>query len=61
MSKYLIGSTIMINNKGWEIAEYRMGRGRKWIYILAHKRTDGSYDTMSLEENAIDQILNEIK
>jgi hypothetical protein len=61
MSKYLINTSILINNREWEVTEYRMGRGRKWIYILAHKRTDGSYDTMSLEENAIDQILNETK
>ena len=54
--KYSIDSTIMINNKEWRIAEYRMGRGREWIYTLSHESTDGSYTTMRLNEMAIDGI-----
>jgi len=61
MGKYLIGSTIMINNKEWEIAEYRMGRGRQWMYTLAHELPSGNFETMRLEEHAIDQIINGLK
>ena len=54
--KYPIDSTIVINNKEWRVAEYRMGRGREWIYTLSHESTDGSYTTMRLNEMAIDGI-----
>ena len=54
--KYNIGDTIVINNLEWRIAEYRMGRGRQWLYTLSHEETDGSYTTMSLNERAMDGI-----
>ena len=54
--KYKIDDMISINNTEWRIAEYRMGRGREWIYTLAHEATDGSYTTMSLNERAMDGI-----
>ena len=54
--KYKIDEMISINNKEWRIAEHRMGRGREWVYTLAHEATDGSYTTMSLNERAIDSI-----
>ena len=54
--KYKIDEMISINNKDWRIAEYRMGRGREWIYTLAHEDTDGSYTTMRVNERAIDGI-----
>ena len=56
--KYKIDEMILINNKDWRIAEYRMGRGREWIYTLSHEDVDGSYTTMSLNERAIDGILS---
>ena len=54
--KYSIDSTIIINNKEWRVAEYRMGRGREWKYTLSYEDTDGSYTTMSLNERAMDGI-----
>ena len=54
--KYSIDSTIMINNVEWRIAEYRMGRGREWVYTLSHEETDGTYVTMSLNERAMDGV-----
>ena len=54
--KYKLDDTIIINNKEWRIAEFRMGRGREWVYTLSHEDTDGSYTTMSLNERAIDGI-----
>ena len=56
--KYKIDEMILINNKDWRIAEYRMGRGREWKYTLSHEDTDGSFTTMSLNERAIDGILS---
>ena len=54
--KYKIDEMISINNKEWRIAEYRMGRGREWIYTLSYEDTDGSYTTMRVNERAIDGI-----
>ena len=54
--KYPLGSTIIINNIEWRIAEYRMGRGREWKYTLSYEDTDGSYTTMSLNERAMDGL-----
>ena len=55
--KYKIGDTISINNTDWVIAEHRMGRGREWVYTLAHEDTDGSFTVMRLNEMAIDGII----
>ena len=55
--KYPIDTIIMINNREWRIAEHRMGRGREWVYTLENERTDGSYDTMRLNEVAIGKIM----
>ena len=45
----------MINNRPWRIAEYRMGRG-EYLYTLANEMTDGSFETMRVNENAIDKL-----
>ena len=56
--KYQIDTIIMINNREWRVAEYRMGRGREWIYTMSNENTDGSYDTMRLNETAIGKIVS---
>ena len=56
--KYPIDTIVMINNREWRVAEYRMGRGREWVYTLANECTDGSYDTMRLNEMAIGKIIS---
>ena len=56
--KYPIDTTIMINNCEWRIAEYRLGRGREWGYTLSNENTDGSFDTMRLNESAIGKIIS---
>jgi len=57
--KYPVDTIVMINNREWKVAEYRMGRGREWVYTLANELTDGSFDTMRLNELAIGKILVE--
>ena len=54
--KYPVDTIVMINNHEWRVAEYRMGRGREWVYTLANEHTDGSFDTMRLNEVAIGKI-----
>ena len=55
--KYPIDTIVMINNCEWRVAEYRMGRGREWVYTLANELTDGSFETMRLNEVAIGKIM----
>ena len=55
--KYPVDTIVMINNREWRVAEYRMGRGREWVYTLANERTDGSFETMRLNEVAIGKIM----
>ena len=55
--KYPIDTIVMINNREWRVAEYRMGRGREWIYTMSNENTDGSYETMRLNETAIGKIM----
>ena len=55
--KYRGGETISINNIEWVIAEYRMSRGREYRYTLSYEHTDGSFETMSLNERAMDGLV----
>ena len=54
--KYPIDTVVMINNCEWRVAEFRMGRGREWVYTLSFEDTDGSFETMRLNETAIGKI-----
>ena len=54
--KYKIDDTVIINNTEWRIAEYRMGRGRQYTYTLSYEHTDGTFQTMSLNERAMDGL-----
>ena len=55
--KYPIDTIVMINNCEWRVAEYRLGRGREWVYTLSNEQVDGSFDTMRLNETAIEKIM----
>lgn len=57
--KYPVNTIVLINDREWRVAEYRMGRGREWVYTLSIELTDGSFDTMRLNESAIAKILVE--
>ena len=56
--KYPIDTIVKINNCDWRVAEYRLGRGREWVYTLANETTDGSFETMRLNELAIGKIIS---
>jgi len=56
--KYPIDTIIMINNCEWRVAEYRLGRGREWVYTLSNEHVDGSFDSMRLNETAIGKIIS---
>ena len=56
--KYPIDTIVTINNCDWRVAEYRLGRGREWVYTLSNEQVDGSFDTMRLNEIAIRKIMS---
>ena len=56
--KYPIDTIVKINNCEWRVAEYRLGRGREWVYTLSNEHVDGSFETMRLNEKAISKIVS---
>ena len=56
--RYPIDTIIMINNREWRITEYRLGRGREWVYTLSNEQVDGSFDTIRINETAIGKIIS---
>jgi len=56
--KYPVDTIIMINNCEWRVAEYRLGRGREWVYTLSNEQVDGSFETMRLNEIAVGKIIS---
>ena len=50
-----IGVIININNKPWRVAEKVLTR--EWKYTLSHEKIDGTYESMSLNESALEQIV----
>jgi hypothetical protein len=52
-----IGVIININNIQWRVADKRKIYGREWQYTLSHENVDGTYDSMSLNEDALKQII----
>ena len=56
--KYPIDTVVMINNSEWRVADYRLGRGREWVYTLSNEQVDGSFDTIRINETAIGKIIS---
>ena len=56
MSEY-IGSTENINNEEWRVSQKTFKYGREWQYTLSHEKVDGTYKSMNLNENALENIV----
>ena len=57
--KFPIDTIVKINDCNWKVAEYRLGRGREWVYTLyANSHVDGSSETIRLNETAIQKIMS---
>jgi 5-methylcytosine-specific restriction endonuclease McrBC GTP-binding regulatory subunit McrB len=52
-----IGHVININSKNWRVAQKTFRYGREWQYTLSHETVEGTYESMSLNENALEQII----
>jgi len=59
MSKELtyIGSIVNINNEEWRVAQKTLKYGREWQYTLSHENTDGTYNSINLNKNALENII----
>ena len=55
--KFPINTVIKINDCHWKVEEYRLGRGREWVYTLSTDgEVEGSFEIMRLNETAIRKI-----
>ena len=52
-----IGTRIVINNVEWRVAQKAFRFGREWQYTLSHENIDGTYESMQLNEQALESII----
>ena len=52
-----IGLVVNINNQEWRVAQKVFRYGREWQYILSYEKIDGTYKSMNLNENALENIV----
>ena len=55
--KSIIGTTVTINDKVWRIADKTFRYGREWQYTLSHEKIDGTFISMNLNEQALENII----
>ena len=52
-----IGLVVNINNQEWRVAQKTFKYGREWQYTLSHEKVDGTYESMQLNERALESII----
>ena len=52
-----IGYRVNINDVEWRVAQKIFRFGREWQYILSHEKVDGTYESMQLNEGALESII----
>ena len=52
-----IGNTVSINNVVWRVAQKVFRYGREWQYTLSRENIDGTYKSMQLNEQALENII----
>jgi len=52
-----IGTRVVINNVEWRVADKVFRFGREWQYTLSHENVDGTYESMQLNEEALESII----
>ena len=57
INKTLIGKRVTINNIEWRVAQRTFRFGREWQYTLSHENIDGTYESMQLNEAALESII----
>ena len=57
MKKDYIDTEVNINNEIWRVADKAFRFGREWQYTLSHENVDGTYKSMQLNEDALENII----
>ena len=57
MKKDYIDTEVSINNEVWRVADKAFRFGREWQYTLSHENVDGTYKSMQLNEDALENII----
>ena len=57
MNTDYIDTEVNINNQIWRVAEKRFKYGREWFYTLSREKIDGTYERLSLNEDALVSII----
>jgi len=57
MSDSLIGKRVTINNIEYRVAQKVFRYGREWQYTLSHEKIDGTFISMNLNEQALENII----
>ncbi len=57
MKKDYIDKEVNINNQSWRVAEKRLKYGREWFYLLSREKVDGTYESLQLNEDALESII----
>ena len=52
-----IGHIVNINNVQWRVAEKRFKYGREWVYTLSREMVDCTYESMQLNEGALESMI----
>ena len=57
MKRDYIDTEVSINNQMWRVAEKRWKYGREWFYTLSRENTDGTFERLQLNEDALTNII----
>ena len=58
MKKDYIDTIVSINNEEWRVAQKTFKYGREWQYTLSRENVSGTYDSMQLNEQALENIID---
>ena len=58
MKKNYIDTIVSINNEEWRVAQKTFKFGREWQYTLSRENVDGTYKSIQLNENALENIID---
>ena len=58
MTKDYIDTIVSINNEEWRVAQKTFKYGREWQYTLSRENVGGTYDSMQLNEKALENIID---
>ena len=58
MKKDYIDTIVSINNEEWRVAQKIFRFGREWQYTLSHENIDGTYKSMQLNKDALENIID---